>query len=68
MEKHDSGFLLAELDLKLRGPGELYGLRQSGVPESALGGLLRPELVVRARRAAERVVFGHPRLSTLDAA
>ncbi|TSC58743.1 MAG: putative ATP-dependent DNA helicase [Candidatus Peregrinibacteria bacterium Greene0416_62] len=54
MEKHDSGFLLAEIDLKLRGPGELFGLRQSGIPESKLGMLLNPEIVVRARRAAEK--------------
>jgi ATP-dependent DNA helicase RecG len=54
MEKHDSGFLLAEIDLKLRGPGELFGLRQSGIPESAMGMLLNPEIVVRARRAAEK--------------
>jgi len=54
MEEHRSGFLLAEIDLKLRGPGELFGLRQSGVPESALGMLLNPEIVVRARRAAEK--------------
>ncbi|MEK7591270.1 MAG: helicase-related protein, partial [Patescibacteria group bacterium] len=54
MEQHDSGFMLAEIDLKLRGPGELYGLRQSGIPDTALGSLLNPELVVRARRAAER--------------
>jgi ATP-dependent DNA helicase RecG len=54
MEEHRSGFLLAEIDLKLRGPGELFGLRQSGIPESALGMLLNPEIVVRARRAAEK--------------
>lgn len=54
MEKHDSGFILAEIDLKLRGPGELFGLRQSGIPESKLGMLLHPEIVVRARRAAEK--------------
>ena len=54
MEKHDSGFLLAEIDLQLRGPGELYGLRQSGIPESAMGTLMNPEIVVRARRAAEK--------------
>ncbi len=54
MEKHDSGFLLAEIDLKLRGPGELFGLRQSGIPESAMAMLLNPEIVVRARRAAEK--------------
>ncbi len=54
MEKHDSGFVLAEIDLKIRGPGELFGLRQSGIPEVSLTSLLNPELIVRARRAAER--------------
>jgi ATP-dependent DNA helicase RecG len=54
MEEHDSGFQLAEIDLKLRGPGELWGLRQSGIPESKLSMLMHPEIVVRARRAAER--------------
>lgn len=54
MEQHDSGFQLAEIDLQLRGPGELYGFRQSGIPEIRFGGLMNPELVVRARRAAEK--------------
>ena len=56
MEDHESGFMLAEIDLKLRGPGELYGLRQSGIPELQVGSLLNPELVVRARRAAEKML------------
>lgn len=56
MEKYDSGFQLAEIDLKLRGPGELYGTRQSGIPEIRAGSLMNPELVVRARRAAERML------------
>ncbi|OGJ60035.1 ATP-dependent DNA helicase RecG [Candidatus Peribacteria bacterium RIFCSPHIGHO2_01_FULL_51_9] len=56
MEQHDNGFLLAEIDLKIRGPGELFGIRQSGIPEMRIAGLLNPELVVRARRAAERVM------------
>src|SRR3989344_1426388 len=56
MEQYDSGFQLAEIDLKLRGPGELYGLRQSGMPEIRAGSLMNPELVVRARRAAERIL------------
>jgi len=56
MEEHDSGFELAEIDLKIRGPGEFFGLRQSGFPEFRFGGLLNPELVVRARRAAEKYV------------
>jgi ATP-dependent DNA helicase RecG len=56
MEQHDSGFMLAEIDLKLRGPGELFGFRQSGIPDLRFGSLLNVELVVRARRAAERVL------------
>lgn len=34
----------------------MYGLRQSGVPESALQQLLNPALVMRARQAAERML------------
>ena len=56
MEQHDSGFLLAEIDLKLRGPGELFGLRQSGIPELRFGGLLNVDLVLRARKAAEKML------------
>jgi len=56
MEQHDSGFMLAEIDLKLRGPGELFGVRQSGIPDLKFGSLLNVALVVRARRAAERML------------
>lgn len=55
MEQYDSGFELAEVDLHIRGPGELFGLRQSGLPEFRFGGLLNPALVVRARKAAEKM-------------
>ena len=56
MEKHDSGFMLAEIDMRLRGPGELFGLRQSGIPDLRFGSLFNVELVVRARKAAERML------------
>lgn len=56
MGEYDSGFQLAEIDLKLRGPGEIYGIRQSGLPDNAFPHLLNPELVVRARRAAEKML------------
>ncbi len=55
MEQYDSGFQLAEIDLKLRGPGALFGVRQSGLPDFRFPHLFQPELVVRARRAAEQV-------------
>ncbi|MDD4319496.1 MAG: ATP-dependent DNA helicase RecG [Candidatus Peribacteraceae bacterium] len=56
MEQYDSGFMLAEMDLRLRGPGEIFGTRQSGIPDSFMRSLLKPELIARARRAAERVL------------
>jgi ATP-dependent DNA helicase RecG len=56
MEEFDSGFQLAEIDLKLRGPGELFGMRQSGLPEFQFSNLFQPELVVKARRAAEKMI------------
>jgi len=59
MEKHDSGFMLAEIDLKLRGPGELFGLRQSGILDAEMGYLMKPELIARARRAAEKALGTH---------
>jgi ATP-dependent DNA helicase RecG len=56
MEKHDSGFELAEIDLKIRGPGELFGVRQSGLPPLHYARFYQPELIVKARRAAEKAV------------
>jgi ATP-dependent DNA helicase RecG len=56
MEENDSGFKLAEIDLQIRGPGELFGIKQSGIPDIELRRLFQPELVVRARRAAEKIL------------
>lgn len=56
MQKFTSGFHLAEIDLRLRGPGELYGTQQSGIPDIRVGALTDPELVMRARKAAEKML------------
>jgi len=57
--RHRDGFRLAEEDLKLRGPGELFGLRQHGKPELSLAHPLHDARLVtlardRARDLAER--------------
>ena len=54
MTDHTDGFMLAEIDLKLRGPGEVYGVRQSGMPDLKVANLMNGILLDRVRKAAER--------------
>lgn len=56
MTDHTDGFMLAEIDLKLRGPGEVYGVRQSGIPELKMANLMNGVLLDRVRKAAEGIV------------
>jgi ATP-dependent DNA helicase RecG len=57
------GFKLAEVDLELRGPGEFFGTRQSGLPEFRIGDLVRDGAVLEdARREALALVAQDPHL------
>jgi ATP-dependent DNA helicase RecG len=63
LAEHQDGFRLAEIDLELRGEGELVGTRQHGVAQFRVAELPRDaELLERARRYAERVVADDPEL------
>ena len=54
MSKTSNGFVIAEKDLELRGPGELLGTRQSGIPEFRIGNLVRDQQILeRARHEVE---------------
>jgi ATP-dependent DNA helicase RecG len=54
MAKTSDGFVIAEKDLELRGPGELLGTRQSGLPEFRIGNLVRDQQILElAKREAE---------------
>jgi ATP-dependent DNA helicase RecG len=55
MEKTHSGFELAELDLKMRGPGEIFGNAQSGFPELKIASWNNYELISAAKEAAEKI-------------
>lgn len=59
------GFKIAEVDLKLRGPGEFFGTRQSGLPAFKIANLVDDaELVTVARREAFSLVEDDPQLRT----
>jgi GxxExxY protein len=55
-----NGFELAEMDLRLRGPGEFLGDTQTGMPDLALKALQNPELLKTAQDKAESLLNEDP--------
>lgn len=62
MVKFSSGFKLAEIDLELRGPGEIYGVKQSGIPDLKLASLTDSISIEKARIEAQRIIEEDPEL------
>ncbi len=63
MVKSTDGFEIAEVDLKLRGPGDLMGTRQSGVLQLRLADIVKDNaLLAQARQAAQQLLLNDPRL------
>ncbi len=60
IEKTNNGFILAEEDLKLRGPGEFFGTRQSGLPDLKMARLSDVPLLELARNEAIRLFKTDP--------
>ncbi len=54
MEKTSLGTQLAEVDLRLRGPGEIYGTRQHGFPDLKAASFTDLPLIQKTREAAEQ--------------
>ena len=64
MAETTDGFRIAEHDLRIRGPGELLGARQAGLPRLRFGDLtVHIELLSRARDEAERLLAADPDLA-----
>ena len=61
-----NGFELAQADLELRGPGELFGTRQSGIPSLRVASLLDGRLIEATRREAETMLDADPELASTD--
>ena len=62
LERIRNGFTLAEEDLRLRGPGEFFGTRQSGLPDLKMAKLSDVELLELARKEAIRLFKADPYL------
>lgn len=59
----NDGFKIAEIDLKLRGPGEVCGVRQHGVTDFRVANLMRDQkILIEARAEAEKILSGDPQL------
>ncbi len=66
VEQSNDGFYLAEVDLKLRGPGEIYGRAQHGSLNLQVATLADTELIQRAQRAARAFVRSDANLLQYD--
>jgi ATP-dependent DNA helicase RecG len=66
IEKIQDGFKLAEEDLKLRGPGEFFGTRQSGLPDLRMARLSDVKLLELARTEAIRLFEKDPGLKQAE--
>jgi ATP-dependent DNA helicase RecG len=63
IEETQDGFLLAEKDLELRGPGDFFGVRQSGIPALRLAQLSNVRILELARGEAQTIFDQDPTLS-----
>lgn len=57
LEQSQDGFFISEMDMRFRGPGQVLGTRQSGVPDFTLASLVEDEeVLLLARQAAEKII------------
>lgn len=60
----NNGFEIADMDLKLRGPGDFFGARQHGLPELKIADLTDMDGLDAAQQAAQKILEESPDLST----
>ncbi len=61
--QNDSGFRLAEIDLQLRGPGQVFGIQQSGLPDLKMATLSDQTTVKDSNQAALILLKEDPKLA-----
>jgi len=60
MVRTQDGFELAELDLSMRGPGEIFGTRQAGLPEFRVANLVRDKALLELAKREAEYFLNHP--------
>jgi ATP-dependent DNA helicase RecG len=66
LEQSQDGFFISEMDMRFRGPGEVLGTRQSGLPDFALASLVEDQEVLNlARVAAEKIILADAALQSM---
>jgi ATP-dependent DNA helicase RecG len=60
MVDSSDGFYIAEMDLKLRGPGEFFGTKQSGLPALRIGNIIRDQDVLEIARSEAQAFIANP--------
>jgi ATP-dependent DNA helicase RecG len=61
MRETNDGFTIASRDLEMRGPGEVFGTRQAGLPEFHIADLVRDRrLLPQVQQVAELLLRAHP--------
>lgn len=67
MEDSTDGFVIADTDLKLRGPGEFFGTRQHGLPEMKIANLYTDSQILKeVQREAKKVLEQDPTLEKVQ--
>lgn len=66
LARTQSGFELAEADLEIRGPGDYFGVRQSGLPALRIADITDAGLIEQVREAAARILARDPELTHPD--
>jgi len=59
---HENGFDIADIDLQLRGPGDLLGQRQSGIPVFRIGNILTDQNIINTAKKDVQYLIEHPEI------
>lgn len=65
LKESSDGFVIAEEDLRLRGPGEIFGTKQHGIPELNISDLVNhADVLEKAKQAAQQILNDDPHLTS----